>query len=82
MKAFVKDYAATTKRKLRRAHTSWTIWINGVTLSVLEILRYAQDSFPALKEYLTPATYSQVMLYLVAVNIALRFKTNKSLADK
>ena len=69
-------------RKLKRAHRSVTLWVNASLLVVVEVLDYAKDAVPMLKEYLAPDTYSAIMLAIIGVNIVLRFKTNKGLEDK
>jgi hypothetical protein len=67
---------------LKRAHTSLTIWINGIVLAVLQALPYAQDVFHQLKEYVSPEFYKQAMVVLLVANLALRFKTKSALKSK
>lgn len=67
---------------IKGAWRSLTIWLNGLILALLPALDYAKDSLPQLADYLTPEHYKTIMLAVVGLNIALRFKTNGSLADK
>lgn len=66
----------------RRAYKSATIWVNGVVLSLIGALPYAQESFPQLQDYISPEFYKHAMLGLVAANILLRFKTTTALKNK
>jgi len=68
--------------KIKNAWKSWTIWFNGVATAIVLGLPSAQDAFPQLQAYLPANVYKYAMAALVVGNILLRFKTNKSLADK
>lgn len=68
--------------KLRGAWRSVTIWFNGLLLAILPVLDYAKDSMPQLADYLPTEHYKAIMLGVVGLNIALRFKTTSDLAHK
>jgi hypothetical protein len=67
---------------LKGAWRSLTIWLNGLLLALIPALDYAKDSLPQLADYLAPERYKLIMLCVVGLNIALRFRTNASLAAK
>jgi hypothetical protein len=67
---------------LKGMRRSLTIWVNGLILALLPALDYAKDSLPQLADYLSPEHYKAIMLVVVGLNIALRFRTSTSLADK
>jgi hypothetical protein len=69
-------------RKLQRAHRSLTVWVNAILITALEVANYAKDTVPTLKNYLVPDTYNSIMLAILVVNIALRFKTTTALEHK
>lgn len=68
--------------KLKNSWKSWTIWFNGLMTTIVVALPSVQDAFPQIQSYLPANIYKYAMGALVAGNILLRFKTNKSLADK
>lgn len=68
--------------KLKNAWKSWTIWVNGLAASIMVILPVAQDSVPQLQAYIPDHVYKIAMGVIVALNIALRFKTTTDLANK
>lgn len=68
--------------KLKGAWKSLTIWFNGVVLAVIPLIDTVKENLPALGQYLTPENLKTIGLAVLVLNIALRFKTNKSLADK
>lgn len=68
--------------KLKNAWRSWTIWFNGVMALAIPAMPTLADQIPQLQPYLTPTLYQWLGGLVVAANILLRFKTNKSLADK
>ena len=68
--------------KLRGIWTSWTIWANGVGLTVLGLLPVLQETVPQLESYLPANAYKWAMLIVLVGNIALRFRTNRDLASK
>lgn len=79
---WVRDKLADVLSDLKQAHKSWTIWINGTAVAVLEALPWVREVFPELQEYLTPEFYKQAMTVIVIANLILRFKTKSSLKDK
>lgn len=72
----------TIKGRLRNAWKSLTIWCNLAFANLMLLLPVAQDSFPALREYIPADIYQVMMGVVVAANIALRFKTTTDLKDK
>lgn len=68
--------------RLKKAWKSLTIWFNSAALSLIPAVEFAKDSFPEMQSYVDHGFYKWVMGTVVAVNILLRFKTNKDLADK
>jgi hypothetical protein len=67
---------------LRGAVRSWTIWFNGVIAAGLALLPSLQDWFPSLQGYVPAKAYQYATVVILVGNFALRFKTNKSLAEK
>lgn len=70
------------KDRLKNAWKSWTIWVNSIAASFVVILPVAQESIPQLQAYLPDHVYKLAMGVVIALNIALRFKTTSDLADK
>ena len=70
------------KNTLHGAFKSWTIWFNGLVATVLVALPMIQDALPLLAQYLDNAIYKQIGLVVVVINLLLRIKTTKALADK
>ena len=70
------------KDKIKKSYKSATIWLNGILLAALPVFEYSKDAFPQLQEYLPADTYRTMGLFIVAANIALRFKTDKGLHEK
>lgn len=68
------------KAKLLNMWKSWTIWFNGVAAAALGILPMAQDSLPALQQYVPDIKWAAVSI--IVGNVLLRFKTNKPLQEK
>jgi hypothetical protein len=67
--------------KIKGAYKSWTIWLNGIGILLLEFADSLQTTLPLVHEYIPQQAYS-VLGIVLAANILLRFKTSKSLADK
>lgn len=59
-----------------------TIWVNGVLLAAFPLIGPVKENLPELGQYLTPQLFKWIGLSVVILNIVLRFKTNKDLADK
>lgn len=70
------------KEKIKGMWKSWTVWFNGAAVTIVAGLPLLQDSLPQLAPLVSAAVYKNVTLFVVLVNLFLRFKTNKSLADK
>jgi hypothetical protein len=66
---------------LRGSLKSWTIWLNGVGLTILAFADNLSSALPIVREYIPQQAYS-ILGGVLALNILLRFKTNKSLAHK
>lgn len=67
---------------LKGALRSATMWFNGAAAAGVAALPALRDNFPSLEAYLDHQVYRYAMGTIVAANLLLRMKTNKSLADK
>jgi hypothetical protein len=67
---------------IKNAWKSVTIWFNTLIGIVLTFGDNLKDNLPIIQQYTTPETLKYAAVAIVVINIALRFKTNKSLADK
>ena len=67
---------------IKNAWKSITIWFNGISASIIMMADTLKDNLPFAQAYVTPEIMKYAAIAVVAVNVALRFKTNKSLADK
>ena len=67
---------------IKGALKSWVLWFNGVMLSIMPVFEYAASNYPNLHEYIPDDIYKHVGLFIVGVNMALRFKTSKPLKEK
>ena len=65
-----------------RCKKSLTIKFNGLMLVAFQLAPLVSESLPVVREFLTPDIYKWLFLTVVAVNILLRFKTDKALRDK
>lgn len=70
------------KAKLANMYKSLTIWVNGVLLAAVPMIGPIKENLPDIGQYLTPELFKYVGIAVVVANILLRFKTDKSLADK
>lgn len=68
--------------KIKGMYKSLTIWVNGILAVVIPSLPMLADSIPQMQPYLTPSLYQWIGGGVVVLNIALRFRTSTSLADK
>lgn len=68
--------------QIRGALRSATMWVNGLAGAAVASLPVLRDNFPSLEAYLDHQVYRYAMGGIVAANLLLRMKTNKSLADK
>lgn len=66
-------------RGMRRSATIWFNLIFGAFMSNFDTIR---QSLPEIQPYLPASLFGKLMVVAFIVNIALRFKTNSSLADK
>jgi len=90
LKFWLFDKLQNFKSDLKRWHTSWTIWINGVTGSLITaFLSFPADAviafMPQLEPYVSSELFRTAMAILLAynfINTALRFKTTKALRNK
>lgn len=70
------------KEKIKGMLKSWTIWFNGVVVTIVAGMPLLQDMLPQFAPLLSPGIYKNVTLFVVLVNLFLRFKTRQSLAEK
>ena len=70
------------KKMLRGICKSWVLWFNSVMLTILPIFEYAAHNYPNLHEYIPDNVYKPVGLFVIGVNMVLRFKTTKPLLEK
>ncbi len=82
MKEWLKDLYVRVKEDMVKAHKSLTIWFNGIIGMLIVALPTAQDSFPALQEYIPENLYHYGMGLLIVGNMLLRFRTSTRLAAK
>lgn len=90
MKYWLYDLYQNFKADIARWHTSWTIWLNGVTGSVITaFLSFPVDAviafMPQLEPYVSSELFRTAMVILLAynfLNTALRFKSTKALRNK
>lgn len=67
---------------LNGARRSLTVWFNSVVLAALPLLDAIKEFSPGLQVYLTPENFKIVGIAVIFINIVLRFKTKKPLAEK
>ena len=82
MKAWINDTLKSIWADFLKIHKSLTIWLNGIALSLAAGLPMLQDSFPQLQQYISPEMYKQGMMWIIILNIIVRFKTTSALKDK
>lgn len=70
------------KEKIKGMWKSWTVWFNGAAVAIVAAFPLVQDALPQIAPLVSAALYKNVTLFVVLVNLFLRFKTTKSLADK
>ena len=79
----LKESWATFVANLKNSWKSKTIWANAISAALISALPYiAQELLPQLKPFLDASLYQKLGLAIVIMNFALRFVTNKSLAQK
>jgi hypothetical protein len=72
----------TMKAKLKGAARSWTIRVNAVAAALLLNMDTIMSYAPQLAQYMPQDKHQRLMLALAVLNMLLRFRTTKSLADK
>lgn len=70
------------KEKIKGMLRSWVIWFNGLMAALVAGLPMLQDALPQLVPFADDALYKRIGLFVVVINMLLRFKTHKSLAEK
>ncbi len=82
MYGYITDKWKLFLEKLKRAHTSAHIWINGAIGTVVVVLPFLQDQFPQMQPYMTETTFRWAMGIIVLANIIARFYITQSLSKK
>jgi hypothetical protein len=67
---------------IKGAYKSVTMWINGAFAAVISNWDAIMQNYPQLGQYMNADHFKYIAGAIVVANIALRFRTNKSLADK
>ncbi len=74
------------KEKLIGALKSWTMWFNGLALTIIyalpDIVVAMPEHMASLAPYISAEHYQRIMFWVLIVNMVLRAKTNSSLRDK
>lgn len=79
----MKEYFfSRVKHWLIGAVKSMTMWVNSAAGLLIVYLPDLERALPQLVPYLGPETYKRLALIVIVSNLALRAKTNKSLAAK
>lgn len=65
------------KAKAQAAWKSWTAWVLGIGLALTEMLPYAADSLPLVKEAFTEDGYRMFVRAVLILGIVLRVRTVK-----
>ena len=72
--------------KIKGMYKSTVIWLNGVLLALMpfvdNIMQAVRDNLPAVSQWLTADILKGAAVFILVANIALRFRTHNSLADK
>jgi hypothetical protein len=67
---------------IKGAYKSLTMWINAAFAVVVKNWDDIMQSYPQLGQYMNADHFKYLAGSIIVANIMLRFKTNKSLADK
>lgn len=67
---------------LRGAVKSWTIWTNGVLLTLVLAAPTLQEALPQIKPFVSNNAFEHLTLIVILLNVGLRIKTNTSLSTK
>lgn len=74
------------KDKFKGTIKSLTIWVNGVFVALVSnaetVMSALRENLPTVSQWLNADMLKYSALFIIGVNVLLRFKTNKSLADK
>lgn len=72
--------------KIKGAWKSLTIWLNivfGALISNAEtVMSSLRENLPTVSQWLNADMLKYSALFIIGVNVAMRFRTTKSLADK
>lgn len=72
--------------KIKGMYKSLTIWVNAAFVGLVSnadtVMQAMRENLPTVSQWLNADLLKYSALFIIGVNIALRFKTNKSLADK
>ena len=68
--------------KVKNMWRSWTIWFNGVGIAIIGFWPDLVSNFPTLQGYVSEGVFKGAMGAILMINLILRFKTTKDLADK
>ena len=83
MKEYLFDMWQKAKAHLKGALKSWTVWFNAFMGLFVEIgLPKALETLPLLYGVYPNSIYFTILVVILGGNVLLRFKTNKSLAQK
>lgn len=69
-------------QNLKNAWKSLTIWFNGAAMALLGMMDTLKDNLPFAQAYFTPQMLKYAAIAIVVANVALRFRTSTSLAEK
>lgn len=69
-------------RKIQGAWKSLTVWANAAFANLILFAEPLKEYVPQVQPYLTGDNFKTLFLVVIALNVALRFKTTKSLAEK
>ena len=68
--------------RVKNSWKSWTIWFNGTAIALMAFWPDLVTNFPTIQGYVSDITYKRIMGLILVINLILRFKTTKDLADK
>ena len=76
------DWINKQIKRVKGAWRSWTIWFNGVGIAIVGFWPDLVSNFPTLQGYVSESIFKGTMGAILVINLILRFKTTKDLADK
>lgn len=68
--------------QIKNSWRSWTIWLNGLALALLEFVPDIIAYLPSMQDSLDENFYKTAFKWLLIINLFLRFKTKQDLAAK